>query len=223
MKKLLAVIGFPEFEQFKEKIEQTLKNELSGELKPDEHLDLILYEIYKVTPETFKMPVQINESEMRIFFSKMAQGVHPVRSGPTLFSYKELKNFYKNKIGEQRFGKDWTLKALKDKTEDLSTGVYLVCGLTEEEVTRAKQLFKDEFLVVQVIPELPKPKRGEERKKAEVLKETDITVTYKKTEDGIKREISKLLQKIKIKQKETNVSNKPKFRIAQRQFRPWNA
>ena len=220
MKKLLGIIGPSEF---KNKIESLLEKELAGCINADHELESILSEVYRTTPDKFKGPVQIKESDMRIFFLKMFRGTHAVKSGPTFDTFAQLKDFYKNKVGEEKFGKDWTLVSLKDKLGDLTTGVYLVQGLSDKEIVRAKNLLEDSFLVVQIVPELPKPKKGEPREKAEVLKETDITVTEKQTEDGIKREFSKLLQQIKIQEKEKIKNVKPGLRIAQRQFRPWDA
>jgi hypothetical protein len=220
MKRLLGIVGPSEF---KNTIQSILKKELSGCIEANAELESVLGEVYRTSPDTFKGPVQITEADMRIFFLKMVRGVHSVRSGPTLDTFPQLLDFYKHKVSEQKFGKNWFIESLKSQLEELSTGVYLVCGLTKEETIKAKELLEDSFLIVEIIPELPKPKRGELRQRAEVHKDTDITITHKKTEDGTKREISKLLQKIKTKQKEKNVSNKPKFRIAQRQFRPWDA
>jgi len=220
MKSFFGIVGPQEFV---DKIYSLLEKseQIDGSININLELVAVLSEIYKMTPATFKGPVQVTENDMRLFFSKMKRGAHAVKHGPTFNNFKDLAEYYKTKVGDKRFGKNWMLQTFKEQTDELSTGVYLVRGLLQEELKELKTLL-DDFFVVQVVPDTPKGK-DKIQEKVEVLPETDLKIKLKENEDAIKREINNMLKKLQKKQKEKINDNKPKFRITKREFRPWNS
>lgn len=219
MNQFFKIVGPQEFVN---KVYSLLESseQIKGSININAELIATLSEVYKITSKTFNS-VQVTEHHMRLFFSKMRRGTYAVKSGPILNSFQDLVNYYKTKVGDLRFGKHWTLDSFKKQSEELSTGVYLLRGLTNEETTELKTSL-DSFFVVQAVPDTPKGK-DKIKQKVEVLPETDVTIKQKENEDAIKREINNMLKKLQTKQKEKTNDSKPKFRITKREFRPWNS
>jgi hypothetical protein len=103
-----------------------------------------------MSQEKFNSPIEINESHVRHFFSKMQKGQHAVQNyrGYKVNTPTELMEFFTIKVGKKAFGEFWLENDFMEVFEGYPQGVYTVSDCNVTQSTQLKSLLGGDFAIV---------------------------------------------------------------------------
>lgn len=142
--------------------------------------------------EKFEKPLEIQESHVRHFFSKMQKGQFAVQRyrGYKVNSPAELMHFFTSTVGKKAYGDDWLEKEFMETFEDYPQGVYTVSDINHAQAKQLKALLGNDFAIVLV---------GQTEEGTDVPQERDayIQAASKNTKTQLKEITEGLLNNIK--------------------------
>lgn len=159
MKRLLVFVGKDAdyVEQFEAEAKKL--SAITGVVSKYSTVCSLLREIFKrqlksdsfVKNEAFATPLVMTAQDARLFYSKVADGVHAVQSfeGASFKDPQELLDYFEKKVGAKAYGEDWLFKTVLKSIIDSAPGVYLVKGASDQDITTLKKLYGDSLFIAQ--------------------------------------------------------------------------
>ena len=152
--------------------------------------------LYNTLQEIFKKdfrvdqeigPVQLTADHIRLFYFKLNKGIHSVSHflGKEFTKTADLFRYYKDKVGEKPYGKNWVLDVLQEDFDFYPAGVYLITDLTFEEADELKARFGKDFVSMRAVEE-----GGEEPA-------VDVPLHIKTTKKSTEQEANQALKQVK--------------------------